>query len=117
MEAANQAVDAVLSAEVSCSCLDAYKRMSKPDPSCSYHAIAWNGGVEMLARAALAVVPPDPRLAQIQEDAVWLAKLASGSSWPGEMAHRVQTAADRVIAACGSDADRAIARLLAGGGE
>ena len=39
-------------------------------------------------------------------DAVWLAKLARGSSWPGEMAHQVECAAERVIGAMGTDADR-----------
>ena len=34
------------------------------------------------------------------DDAVWMAKLARGASWPGEMAQRVQDAADRTIAAC-----------------
>ena len=36
-------------------------------------------------------------------DAVWRAKLARGSSWPGEMAHQVECAAERVISAMGTD--------------
>lgn len=43
----------------------------------------------------------------IADDVVWMAKLARGSSWPGEMAHAVDQAARRVIARFGSDADRA----------
>lgn len=43
---------------------------------------------------------------EVIRDAVWLAKLARGSSWPGEMAHQVECAAGRVISAMGSDADR-----------
>lgn len=37
-------------------------------------------------------------------EAVWLAKLARGSSWPGEMAERVEQAAARVIAVLGDGA-------------
>jgi hypothetical protein len=75
-----------------------------------------------LARAALKVLPNPTadtvQQALVRDDAVWMAKLARGSSWPGEMAHNVEQAANRVIAAYGSDADRAaIAALLAGGGE
>ena len=44
--------------------------------------------------------------ADVIRDAVWLAKLARGSSWPGEMAHQVECAAERVISAMGTDADR-----------
>ena len=44
-------------------------------------------------------LPPDPVVAAIREDAVWLAKLARGSSWPGEMADQVERAANRVIEA------------------
>ena len=52
------------------------------------------------------------------DDAVWMAKLARGSSWPGEMAQRVQDAADRTIAACdwrenGTVSDAARLRSLA----
>ena len=54
----------------------------------------------------------DARVAEIARDAVWMAKLASGASWPGEMAHRVQQAADRVISALGTDADRAVITAL-----
>lgn len=43
---------------------------------------------------------------EVVRDAVWLAKLARGSSWPGEMAERVESAAERVIGAMGTDADR-----------
>jgi len=45
-------------------------------------------------------------LDEVFRDAVWLAKLARGSSWPGEMAERVESAAERVIGAMGTDADR-----------
>lgn len=34
---------------------------------------------------------------QVAADAVWMAKLARGSSWPGEMAQRVDDAAARVL--------------------
>ena len=52
------------------------------------------------------------------DDAVWMAKLARGASWPGEMAQRVQDAADRTIAACdwrenGTVSDAARLRSLA----
>ena len=43
---------------------------------------------------------------QVVRDAVWLAKLARGSSWPGEMAELVERAAERVIGAMGTDDDR-----------
>lgn len=43
---------------------------------------------------------------EVLRDAVFLAKLARGSSWPSEMAHRVEVAAERVIRAMGTDADR-----------
>ena len=39
------------------------------------------------------------RLREALREAAWLAKLARGSSWPGEMAQRVEDAADRVMAA------------------
>jgi len=55
------------------------------------------------------LVKMTPRLA---EDIVWLAKLAQGSSWPGEMAHGVQQAADRVIVEYGTHADRAAVAAL-----
>lgn len=42
--------------------------------------------------------------AEVLRDAVWLAKLARGSSWPGEMAHRVEIAAERVIESLGEAA-------------
>jgi len=55
---------------------------------------------------------------QSAEDIVWLAKLAQGSSWPGEMADRVQRAADRVVLEYGSKADRsAIAALYPSPGD
>ena len=52
------------------------------------------------------------------DDAVWMAKLARGASWPGEMAQRVPDAADRTIAACdwrenGTVSDAARLRSLA----
>ena len=42
------------------------------------------------------------RLREALRDAVWLARLARGSSWPGEMAQRVEDAAGRVSAAWAS---------------
>ena len=39
-------------------------------------------------------------------DAAWLARLARGGSWPGEMAERVEQAARRVLDACGSAVDQ-----------
>ena len=57
--------------------------------------------------------PPLVKLTpEMAEDIVWLAKLAQGSSWPGEMADRVQRAADRVVSELGSDADRAAIAAL-----
>jgi len=44
-------------------------------------------------------VPPTPAPQadeQIRSDAAWIARLARGSSWPGEMAQRVEDACDRV---------------------
>ena len=78
-----------------------------------------------LVDAVLSVLP-DPTadtvmlgkvlLNKVQDDVVWMAKLARGSSWPGEMAHAVEQAANRVIALLGTDADQAaVAALLAGG--
>lgn len=49
---------------------------------------------------------------EMAEDIVWLAKLAQGSSWPGEVAYWVQRAADRVVSELGSDADRAAIAAL-----
>ena len=40
-------------------------------------------------------------LAAVRADAMWLARLARGSSWPGEMAHRVEVAAERVLSLLG----------------
>ena len=40
-------------------------------------------------------------LAAVRADAMWMARLARGSSWPGEMAHQVETAADRVMSLLG----------------
>ena len=36
--------------------------------------------------------------ADLRRDIIWLARLARGSSWPGEMAERVEATAARVIA-------------------
>lgn len=64
-------------------------------------------------KADLGVWTPLVKLTpEMAEDIVWLAKLAQGSSWPGEMAHRVQVAADRVIREFGTDADRAAIAAL-----
>jgi hypothetical protein len=41
-------------------------------------------------------------LAALRADAIWMARLARGSSWPGEMAHQVQQGADRVLALLGA---------------
>lgn len=49
---------------------------------------------------------------QLEQDVLWLAKLARGSSWPGEMADRVQKAADRVVVEYGTHADRAAIAAL-----
>lgn len=60
----------------------------------------------VLSVPALAeVIARDAKVRELADDAVWLAKLARGSSWPGEMADRVQRAADRVVSELGSDAD------------
>ena len=72
-----------------------------------------------MARAALAVpalaevIARDAKVRELAEDIVWLAKLAQGSSWPGEMAERVEQAANRVIREYGSDADRAALEAVA----
>ena len=39
------------------------------------------------------------RLRKIKNDALWLARLASSSSWPVDMAQQVENAAERVKAA------------------
>ena len=64
---------------------------------------------EVFAKAAL--------FDKVRRDAVWMAKLAQGASWPAEMAHRVDQAANRVIEACGTDADRAVIAALFDGGD
>lgn len=48
--------------------------------------------LERVTDANAGQVPP-----QLAADAVWLAKLARGSSWPGDMAQRVEQAAEYVI--------------------
>ena len=69
--------------------------------------------LEAMARAVLSVpalrdaLARDAQVRDIAPDAVWMAKLARGGSWPGEMAERVERAANRVITALGDDADRA----------
>ena len=40
-------------------------------------------------------------LAAVRADAMWMARLARSSSWPGEMAHRVEVAAERVLSLLG----------------
>ena len=45
------------------------------------------------------LVAENARLREALREAAWLAKLARGSSWPGEMAQRVEDAADHVMAA------------------
>ena len=66
------------------------------------------------ARTHVETAPPPlaKMTPQAAEDVVWLAKLAQSSSWPGEMADRVQRAADRVVREYGSDADRAALAAL-----
>ena len=61
----------------------------------------------------LAALRAAARVRETAADAVWLAKLARGSSWPGEMADRVHRAADRVVCEYGTDADRAAIAALA----
>ena len=51
------------------------------------------------AREAAEARAENARLREALREAAWLAKLARGSSWPGEMAQRVEDAADRVMAA------------------
>lgn len=64
------------------------------------------------ARAVLSVpalrdaLARDAQVREIAPDAVWMAKLARGGSWPGGMAHAVDQAANKVIAALGDDVDR-----------
>lgn len=53
--------------------------------------------------------------AAVRADAVWMAKLARGASWPLSMAHGVETAANRVIHAYGTDVDRQVAAMLRDG--
>ena len=57
--------------------------------------------------APKAISPAEDWDQAIRSHAVWMAKLARGSSWPGEMAHAVEDAAVRVIREYGTDADRA----------
>ena len=70
-----------------------------------------NGWVDQLSIPfdAIGDFPPlvearaeNERLREALDEAAWLAKLARGSSWPGEMAQRVEDAADRVSAAAAS---------------
>ena len=61
------------------------------------------------------LVAENERLREALRDAAWLARLARGSSWPGEMAQRVEDAADRVTAAAslsetGGEAEQASER-------
>ena len=77
----------------------------------------WNGEpwsmAQEVARAVLSVpvvrdaLARDAQVREAAADAVWMAKLARGSSWPGEMAQAVDNAAERVIRALGTDGDRA----------
>ena len=65
------------------------------------------------ARSALSVpvvrdaLARDAQAQKAAADAVWMAKLARGGSWPGGMAQAVDSAAERVIRALGTDDDRA----------
>ena len=52
--------------------------------------------VAAMIGAEVVILPAD-----VAADALWMAKLARGSSWPNEMAQRVDDAADRVIRALG----------------
>lgn len=58
-------------------------------------------------RALRDALARDAQMREIAPDAVWMAKLARGGSWPGGMAHAVDQAANKVITALGDDADRA----------
>lgn len=60
---------------------------------------------EMMAEL-VGVIERDNATQRAATDALWLARLARGSSWPGEMAERVERAAGRVIQTLGTDADR-----------
>ena len=66
------------------------------------------------AAAAVLAVPVvrdalarDAQAQKAAADAVWMAKLARSGSWPGGMAQAVDSAAERVIRALGTDDDRA----------
>lgn len=65
-----------------------------------------------MARAVLSVpvvrdaLARDAQAQKAAADAVWMAKLARGGSWPGGMAQAVDSAAERVIRALGTDDDR-----------
>ncbi len=77
-------------------------------------AASWRDVVERIfsVPSVAEVFARDAKVRELAEDIVWLAKLAQGSSWPGEMADRVQRAADRVVSELGSDADRAAIAAL-----
>lgn len=73
--------------------------------------LAWAEGYDAgtidAAKAHLAVERDLERLREaLTTDATWLARLARGSSWPGEMAQRVEDAADRISALATPEADR-----------
>lgn len=53
----------------------------------------------------LRLVAEVERLRKVENDALWLARLACGSSWPMEMAQRVEDAAARVRAAFSSSSE------------
>ena len=61
--------------------------LNHPDDCCAWTKAA-------AAVEALAVEAAEARL--VAPDAEFMARCARGSSWPGEMAHSVESAADRV---------------------
>ena len=68
------------------------RALTEGDPTSIYaEAAALRDEVEHLRDASNV-------LAAVRNDAMWMARLARGSSWPGEMAHQVEQGAERVLA-------------------
>lgn len=70
------------------------------------HEVEWLRGcqtIEVAGKSIEATIGAEVVIlpAAVVADALWMAKLARGSSWPNEMAQRVDDAADRVIRALG----------------
>lgn len=59
---------------------------------CKKAVALWRGEVERLQAE-------NERLRKVENDALWLARLACSSSWPMDMAQQVENAAERVKAA------------------